>query len=81
MNAWLNSRARSARKLKKRTLSLSLMRAEAVREYLIVHGIDPARMTSVGYGEDRPIADNGTAEGRRTNRRVELVRTDAGAGE
>jgi len=59
--------------------ALSLMRAEAVREYLIVHGIDPARMTSVGYGEDRPIADNGTAEGRRTNRRVELVRTDAGA--
>jgi outer membrane protein OmpA-like peptidoglycan-associated protein/opacity protein-like surface antigen len=59
--------------------ALSLMRAEAVREYLIVHGIDPSRMTSVGYGEDRPIAENSSAEGRRTNRRVELVRTDPGA--
>ena len=37
--------------------ALSMMRAEAVREYLIVHGIDPGRMTSVGYGEDRPIAE------------------------
>lgn len=58
--------------------ALSMMRAEAVREYLIVHGIDPGRMTSVGYGEDRPIAENSSPEGRRVNRRVELVRTDKG---
>ena len=56
--------------------ALSMLRAEAVREYLIGKGIDPARMTAVGYGEDLPIGDNATAEGRAMNRRVELIRTD-----
>jgi outer membrane protein OmpA-like peptidoglycan-associated protein len=40
--------------------------------YLIEKGIPSDRMTAVGYGEDRPIADNNTREGRRTNRRVEI---------
>jgi len=56
--------------------AISILRAEAVREYLIGAGIDPARMTAVGYGEDLPIGDNSTAAGRAMNRRVELVRTD-----
>jgi OOP family OmpA-OmpF porin len=56
--------------------ALSMLRAEAVREYLIGKGIDPARMTAMGYGEDLPIGDNNTAEGAAMNRRVELVRTD-----
>ena len=37
--------------------------------------MDPARMVSVGYGQWRPVADNGTAEGRAENRRVEMIIT------
>jgi outer membrane protein OmpA-like peptidoglycan-associated protein len=56
--------------------ALSMLRAESVREYLIGKGIDPTRMTAVGLGEDLPIGNNATAEGRAMNRRVELIRTD-----
>jgi len=34
-------------------------------------------MTSIGFGESRPVADNGTAEGRRMNRRTEFILTQA----
>lgn len=54
-------------------MGLSLNRAQAVADYMIAQGIEPYRMTVVGYGEDRPIADNETDEGRRLNRRVELT--------
>jgi outer membrane protein OmpA-like peptidoglycan-associated protein/opacity protein-like surface antigen len=60
--------------------AVSMLRSDAVREYLIGKGIDPARMSAVGYGEDLPIGDNSTKEGRARNRRVELVRTDNPAG-
>jgi outer membrane protein OmpA-like peptidoglycan-associated protein len=56
--------------------AISMLRADAVREYLIGKGIDPARMTAIGYGEDLPVGNNATVEGRAKNRRVELVRTD-----
>ena len=56
--------------------NLSQQRAESVRQYLIDAGVAPGRITAVGYGEDRPIADNSTAEGRAANRRVELKRID-----
>ena len=56
--------------------NLSARRAEAVRNYLAGAGVEPARMTAVGYGEDLPVADNTTEAGRLANRRVELVRTD-----
>ncbi len=56
--------------------NLSQKRAETVRDYLVMKRIAPERVTAVGYGEDRPIADNGSREGRATNRRVELHRTD-----
>ncbi|MBN2037599.1 MAG: OmpA family protein [Chitinispirillaceae bacterium] len=55
-------------------LQLSQARAEAVRLYLIQQGVAPERLTAVGYGEDRPVASNNTAAGRRQNRRVELQR-------
>lgn len=55
-------------------LSLSQRRAEAVRQVLIDQfNVDASRLTSVGYGEERPIADNRTAEGRQLNRRVVAV--------
>ena len=54
--------------------ALSYARAKAVSEYLISkHGMDPERLTPIGYGEERPIASNGTAEGRQKNRRVEII--------
>ncbi len=59
-------------------MGLSDRRAKAVFDYLSSRGVNPARMSSVGYGETRPIADNSTDEGRQQNRRVMLIRTDTG---
>jgi outer membrane protein OmpA-like peptidoglycan-associated protein len=55
---------------------LSRKRAESVRDYLISRGILPERLIAEGRGEDEPIADNATAEGRAMNRRVEMHRID-----
>ncbi len=55
---------------------LSVRRANAVRDYLIAHGIQGSRLKSVGYGETKPIADNETDEGRAKNRRVEFIIVD-----
>jgi OOP family OmpA-OmpF porin len=52
---------------------LSLRRAESVRNFLISKGIAADRLSIMGYGESRPVADNATADGRFMNRRVELV--------
>jgi OOP family OmpA-OmpF porin len=52
--------------------ALSEKRANEVRNYFIEKGIAPARLTAVGYGLTRPIADNTTKEGRAKNRRVQL---------
>ncbi len=54
--------------------SLSQRRAASVRASLIQMGIAADRLTAVGYGEDFPIADNATREGRARNRRVEIHR-------
>ncbi len=54
-------------------LLLSRRRAGAVRGWLEKHGIAADRLSSVGYGESRPIASNDTEEGRAKNRRVEFV--------
>jgi outer membrane protein OmpA-like peptidoglycan-associated protein len=56
--------------------TLSQQRADAVRQYLIDKGIDGQRLTSIGYGPDKPIAENKTAAGRAQNRRVEINRTN-----
>lgn len=52
--------------------SLSDRRAKAVRNYLVRHGVSSKRLSSHGYGEERPIASNDTAAGRAENRRVQL---------
>lgn len=51
---------------------LSERRARSVHNFLVDHGVAPSRMSTMGYGELRPVASNGTAEGRRLNRRVEI---------
>ncbi len=52
---------------------LSTQRAEAVRNALIARGVSPAILTAVGRGESSPIASNGSAAGRASNRRVEFI--------
>jgi len=56
---------------------LAQRRSESVMAYMQSRGVEPARMTAVGYGADVPIATNATSGGRAMNRRVELVRTDS----
>lgn len=50
---------------------LSEKRARACRDYLIAKGIDGSRIEALGFGDERPIANNGSAEGREKNRRIE----------
>jgi len=55
-------------------MKLSQDRADSVVNYLVqTLGIAPSRLTAVGYGETRPVADNGSQEGKRANRRIEAV--------
>ena len=53
-------------------LHLSQRRAEAVKRYLVAHGISPDRLIAKGYGETQPVAPNDTEENRQKNRRVEF---------
>ena len=52
--------------------ALSERRAASVREYLVNKGVDASRLSSNGYGEAQPVADNASDDGRALNRRVEL---------
>jgi outer membrane protein OmpA-like peptidoglycan-associated protein len=52
---------------------LSENRADAVRDFLVTQGVQPDNISSTGYGEAKPVADNATAQGRAQNRRVQLV--------
>jgi len=52
---------------------LSEDRARSVMKYLTEHGVSTGELVSIGYGVDRPIADNTTEAGREQNRRVEFV--------
>lgn len=57
-------------------LDLSQRRAEAFRAALLAAGVDGTRIEVRGHGQDSPVADNGTPEGRQLNRRVEIVFSD-----
>lgn len=55
-------------------LILSQDRADAVKQYIVTNfGRSPERISSIGYGEARPVATNETADGRARNRRIDLV--------
>jgi len=53
--------------------TLSDSRAASVKAYLASKGIAESRLSSAGYGETKPVADNNTAAGRAKNRRVEMT--------
>jgi len=55
-------------------LALAKARAESVRAYVILKGVDADRMVAAGYGAEHPIGDNATAAGRASNRRIEFVK-------
>lgn len=59
-------------------LRLSAQRAEAVRRYLVSHGIPARRLTTRGYGQTQPRDTNSTEEGRARNRRIEFTHRNAG---
>ncbi|EYF07351.1 OmpA family protein [Chondromyces apiculatus] len=56
--------------------SLSDRRAASVKKYLVAKGIDATRLTSKGYGMEKPIVPNTTDQNRALNRRVQFVRTE-----
>ena len=53
-------------------LALSQRRAETVKKYLVSKSLDTNRFTTKGYGQEKPIADNATEEGRQRNRRIDF---------
>jgi OOP family OmpA-OmpF porin len=59
-------------------MKLSQSRADAVRAYLVAHGIEPGRLVSTGYGFHQPLVPNNSEANRALNRRVQFIRTEAG---
>ncbi len=56
----------------KANLILSENRSKSVKSYLVTNGIDESRIKCVGYGENQPITNNSSIEGREKNRRIEI---------
>src|SRR6202041_1599888 len=60
-------------------MNLSQTRADAVRAYLVSHGVAASRLISKGYGFHQPLVPNDTPANRALNRRVQFIRTEGGA--
>ncbi|MDB4936617.1 MAG: outer membrane protein [Labilithrix sp.] len=56
---------------------LSQQRADAVRAYLVSHGVDASRLVSKGFGMNQPLVPNSTEGNRALNRRVQFIRTES----
>ena len=56
----------------KLNIALSKSRADTVKKYLVMQGIDPNRIITVGNGSSKPIAENDTEENRAKNRRTDV---------
>ena len=61
--------------MRKQNKALSQRRASTVMQAIIANAVDAARLSAVGYGQDKPVADNATDEGRAQNRRVSVLVT------
>jgi OOP family OmpA-OmpF porin len=59
-------------------MNLSQARADAVRAYLVSHGVAASRLISKGYGFHQPLVPNDTPANRALNRRVQFIRTEGG---
>ncbi|MBI5480463.1 MAG: OmpA family protein [Deltaproteobacteria bacterium] len=57
---------------REKNMELSKARAESVKAYFASKGIEAGRLTAVGYGPDKPVADNQTKKGKEANRRIEF---------
>ena len=53
-------------------MDLSWRRAESIKNYLVTAGISSERISTIGFGDQRPLSDNTSEDGRRKNRRVEI---------
>lgn len=60
--------------------TLSHQRAQSVVDYLISKGVDPSKLKAEGYGQENPVADNATEEGKFKNRRIEFAVTNTETG-
>jgi outer membrane protein OmpA-like peptidoglycan-associated protein len=65
---------------KEHNKTLSNDRANAVREWLLGHGVEPGRLLAMGYGQERPISPNVTPAGKERNRRVQFMIKDQDKG-
>ncbi len=57
-------------------VTISELRAKSVLSYLETAGVPASKLKAVGYGQDKPVADNATAKGRAQNRRIEFLVTE-----